>query len=252
MFTDTHSHIFNEYYDNIEEVIKRAEENGINKIISAADNINSCKELIKTTSKYNNLYMCLGIHPEHLDDSLDELETLIKENIDNKNLVAIGEIGLDYYWTKDNKEKQVKVFEYQLSLAEKYNLPVVIHSRDATEDTINSIKKFKVKGVMHCFSGSFETYRIYKSLGFKVGIGGVITFKNSKLKDVVEKMDLEDIVLETDSPYLSPEPYRGKTNEPKNILEVAKLIANLKGISLEELSQKTEENVYNIFFKEKV
>lgn len=172
------------------------------------------------------------------------LEKLI---MNNKKIVGIGEIGLDYHYTKENKEKQISLFKRQLSLAEKLHLPVVIHTRDATEDTINILTEYQLRGVIHCFSGSLETANIYLSLGYKLGIGGVVTFKNSKLGEVIKKVSLSDIVLETDSPYLSPEPLRGTINSSKNIPFIADKIAQLKGVKIDEVSKITLENTYNLF-----
>ena len=165
----------------------------------------------------------------------------------NKKIVGIGEIGLDYHYGKDNINLQKDLFEKQLSMAEELNLPVVIHSRDAVKDTIDILKKYKVKGIIHCFSGSLEVANIYISMGFKLGIGGVLTFKNSKLSNVIEKISLENIVLETDSPYLTPEPFRGKTNSSKYIPIIAQKIADIKDISLQSVSTTTLENTYNLF-----
>ena len=159
---------------------------------------------------------------------------------------------LDWIIIIQNKEKQIKLFETQLSLAEKYNIPVIVHSRDATEDTINSLKKFKCKGVIHSFSGSLETAKIYIKMGYLLGVNGVITFKNSKIKEVIKEVGLESIVLETDSPYLTPEPFRGKQNNPGHVFEVAKFVADLYNISLEELAEQTNKNITNIYKKMKL
>jgi TatD DNase family protein len=162
--------------------------------------------------------------------------------------VAIGEIGLDYYNGIIDHEKQKDVFRKQLELADKYNKPVIVHSRKATEDTINILKEFpNVKGSIHCFSGSVETANIYIKMGYKLGFNGVITFKNSNAFEVIEKLPLNVILLETDSPYLTPEPHRGTKNEPAYIEYVAKRICNIKGISMEKLSEITEKNVKDLF-----
>lgn len=248
MFIDTHCHISEEYYGNIDNVIEENSKAGIDKII-----ISGCeKEEIKTTidyiNKYDMAYATIGYHPSEAkkvsDDDLVELERLITNNY---KIIGVGEIGLDYYYGKDDILEQKQLFEKQLKLAEKLKLPVVIHSRDATKDIIEFLKKYNVTGVIHCFSGSLETANIFISMGYKLGIGGVLTFKNSKLYQVIEKIDLSDIVLETDSPYLTPEPFRGKTNSSKYIPLIAKKIADIKKISIEEVSEKTLENTYNVF-----
>lgn len=247
MFIDTHAHIYEEYYDNIDEIIKRAKTRGISTIINNGCDDKSNKEVLNSLN--NHVYGALGIHPESVDTYNEKDITFIEKNLTNPKIVAIGEIGLDYYYTKENKEKQIELFEKQLKLAEKYNMPVIVHSRDATEDTINSLKKYNVKGIIHSFSGSLETARIYLKMGFKLGINGVITFKNAKLKDVYKNLSLNDFVLETDSPYLTPEPYRGKKNEPQYVYNIAQFVANIFNISLEQLAEVTSKNAHSIFDK---
>ena len=196
---------------------------------------------------YDIVYVTIGYHPECADSvtlkDIDYLKSLLGE----KKIIGIGEIGLDYHYTKDNKDKQLWLFEEQLKIAEYLNLPVVIHSRDATMDTINTLKKYDVNGIIHCFSGSLEIANIYIKMGFLLGIGGVVTFKNSKLKDVVKEISVDSIVLETDSPYLAPVPYRGKINSSKYLEFIAKFIAEIKNISVEELAEITSENALSIF-----
>ena len=192
--------------------------------------------------------MTIGFHPDEVDDLTDkditDLETLIKTN---KKIVGIGEIGLDYYHNDMNKEKQREYFIKQLELAEKLDLPVVIHSRESIQEVYDILAEHKCRGVIHCFSGSQEMAELFIKLGFYLGIGGVLTFKNSKLKDVVSEIPLENIVLETDSPYLAPEPYRGHTNYPQNIKIVAQTLRNLKNVTLEEVTEKTTSNVNKIY-----
>ena len=198
------------------------------------------------------MYGALGIHPETVDDySLDDIE-FIKNNLSNEKIVAIGEIGLDYHYTKENKDEQIKLLEMQLSLAEEYNLPVIIHSRDATEDTINTLKKFNCRGTIHSFSGSLETAKIYIKMGYLLGVNGVITFKNCNIKDVIKEVGLDNIVLETDSPYLTPVPYRGMQNNPSHILDIAKFVSELYNVSLEELSYRTNENIKRMYERVKL
>ena len=214
MFTDTHCHLYNEYYEEgIDSIYEKMEQSKINRVINNGCDAKSNKEVIELLGKYNWMYGAIGIHPESADTYTKEDLKYVEEHINDPKVVAIGEIGLDYYWTKDNKEKQKELFEYQLALAERVNKPVIIHSREATQDTIDILNKYKVIGVIHSFSGSYETACIYIKMGFLLGINGVITFKNCNLKDVVAKLDLGNIVLETDSPYLTPVPYRGKRND---------------------------------------
>ena len=247
MFTDTHCHIYKEYYENIDEILKRALESNINRVINNGCNRESNKEVLALANTYINMYIALGIHPESADTYQKEDLTFIEENLSNPKVIAIGEIGLDYHYTKENKTLQIKLLESQLKIAETHNLPVIIHSREATEDTINTLKKYHIKGVIHSFSGSLETAKIYIKMGYLLGINGVITFKNSKLKEVIKELPLEHLVLETDSPYLTPEPFRGKPNEPARIKEIATFISELKGISLEELARITNENIKRFF-----
>lgn len=248
MFTDTHCHLYNEYYEEgIDSIYEKMEQSKINRVVNNGCDAKSNKEVIELLGKYSWMYGAIGIHPESADTYTEEDLKYVEEHINDPKVVAVGEIGLDYYWTKETRDKQKELFEYQLALAERVNKPVIIHSREATQDTIDILKKYKVTGVIHSFSGSYETACIYIKMGYLLGINGVITFKNCNLKDVVEKLDLENIVLETDSPYLTPVPYRGKRNDPSHVWEIAEYIANLKGVSVEELSKETNGNISRCF-----
>ena len=249
MFTDSHCHLYSEYYDDIAKVIKDASLNKVNRFINNGCDAKSNIEVIELTSKYTNMYGAIGIHPESVDTYQDKDIKFIEDNLNNKKIIAIGEIGLDYYYTKENKEKQIKLLETQLKLAEKYHMPVILHSRDATLDTLTTLKKYHVKGIIHSFSGSLDTAKEYIKMGYLIGINGVITFKNANIKDVIKELPLSSLVLETDSPYLTPEPYRGKQNNPAHILDIAKFVADLKNISLEELANITNQNLDNMFTK---
>ena len=249
MLIDTHLHLYKEYYKDIDKVIKEAKENKVYYLINNGCEKNSNKEVIESIVKYRNVYGAIGIHPEEVENySLEDIE-YIKNNINNAKIVAIGEIGLDYHYSKDNKEKQIDLFEKQLKIAEETNMPVIIHSRESTEDTINILKKYQVKGVIHSFSGSLEVAKIYINMGFLLGINGVITFKNCNLKDIIKDIGIENIILETDAPYLTPTPNRGKQNAPKHILDIAKYIADVLNISLEEVIKVTTNNVKKIYTK---
>ena len=249
MFTDSHCHLYSEYYDDIAKVIENALLNKVNRFINNGCDAKSNIEVINLIDKYPNMYGAIGIHPESVDTYQDEDIKFIEDNIANKKIIAIGEIGLDYYYTKENKDEQIKLLEAQLKLAEKYNIPVIIHSREATLDTITTLKKYHVKGIIHSFSGSLETAREYIKMGYLIGINGVITFKNANIKNVIKELPLSSLVLETDSPYLTPEPYRGKQNSSAHILDIAKFVADLKNISLEELANITNQNLDNMFNK---
>lgn len=248
MYIDSHLHLSNEDY-NVDEVIKNAERVGVFYFILGGINKEITKMDVELSKKYKEVYITIGYHPEEVlniqEDDFNVLENVIINN--REKVVGIGEIGLDYHYDNSDyiKEKQKKLFIRQIKLAEKYNLPVVIHSRDATLDTYNILKEFKVKGVIHCFSGSLEVAKMYIKLGFKLGIGGVVTFKNSKLFEVVKELSSKDFILETDSPYLSP--IRGEKNEPKNIPLIAEFISSVRGVSIEKVQTDTTNNVKEIF-----
>ena len=242
MYIDTHCHLSREDYDDIDKVIEENKEAGVDKIVVSGCSRESIEEVISLKDKYDMVYVTIGYHPDNADIATEEDLDYLKSLLSEKKIIGIGEIGLDYYYTKENRDKQIWLFESQLKIAESFNLPVVIHSRDATMDTINILKKYKVKGIIHCFSGSLETANIYIKMGFLLGIGGVVTFKNSKLKDVVKEIPLSSIVLETDSPYLTPVPYRGKVNSSKYLEYTAKFISMIKNISVLELAEITSKN----------
>ncbi len=248
MFTDTHCHLSKDDYEDIEEVIARAKENKIDRLIICGCDKKSIMESINIANEYDNIFLEIGFHPSEAnittDEDIDWLDKLIDEN---EKVVAVGEIGLDYHWDKDNKDKQKKLFRKMIDLSRKHNLPVVIHSRDAFQDTFDILKEEKVTGDIHCFSGNLDNALMYIKLGFVLGIGGILTFKNTNLKETIKNIDLKSIILETDSPYLSPEPFRGKQNEPKNVYYVADEIARIKGIKIEEVSKITEDNIKRVF-----
>ena len=249
MLVDTHCHLYKEYYDSLDNVFLESQENEVSLFIVSGCDSKSNQEVLELANKYLNIYCSIGIHPEYTDSYTEEDLQFLESCLCQSKVVAIGEIGLDYHYSKENKELQKELFEKQLMLASKYSLPVVIHSRDATEDTLTILKKYpEVKGVIHSFSGSLEVAQMYIKMGYKLGINGVVTFKNSHLKELLPKV-LDSIILETDSPYLTPHPYRGTRNEPKYVLDIAKFIAEYCDISLEELAQITEKNIKEIFKK---
>ena len=249
MLIDTHCHLYKEYYGDIDNIIKLSKENNVMYYINNGCDAKSNVEVLESVEKYPSVYGALGIHPENVENyTLDDIK-FIEDNLSNPKIVAIGEIGLDYHYSKENKDEQIKLLELQLELAEKYDIPVIIHSREATEDTINTLKKYNVKGVIHSFSGSLETARIYIKMGYLLGINGVITFKNCNLKDTLKEIPIENIVLETDSPYLTPVPFRGKQNNPSHILDIAKFIGEIYDLSLEEVAKVTTDNVKKLYPK---
>lgn len=246
MLIDTHCHISNEFYDDINEVIEE-DFKYVDKIIISGCEKDAIKDSINIATRYENIYVTIGYHPDQVDYVTDsdllELKSLLKE----EKVIGIGEIGLDYYWVKDNKEKQIELFEKQLKIAEELNLPVVVHSRDATEDTIKTLSKYKVRGIIHAFSGSVETAKKYISMGFLLGIGGVVTFKNSKLYQVIERIGVDNLVLETDSPYLTPHPHRGEKNSSKYIPLICERVAEVTGKTVDEVSKITGNNASKLF-----
>lgn len=246
MLIDTHCHLDKNDYDDIEKVIKNMNSN---IMIASAVDLETSLNVVDLCNKYENIYGTIGFHPTELDNynlnSMNEIE----KNLNNPKIVGIGEIGLDYHYGKEDEKLQKEVFIYQLELARKYKLPVVIHSRDAALDTINILKEYKdLKIDMHCFSYSEEIAEELIKMNVKLGIGGVLTFKNSKkLKEIVKKIDLKNILLETDSPYLTPEPYRGLKNQPSNVKYVAMKIAEIKNLKIEEVEKITNENAISQF-----
>lgn len=248
MLIDSHCHILSSEYENPNEVIEESFEHGLDKMFINGFDIESSKEAVLLSEKYNNVYATVGIGPENIDDIDDEKILIIKNLAKYNKVVAIGEIGLDYYWTKETKQKQLYVFEEMLKIAKENNLPVIIHSREAIQDTYDLVKKYGVTGIMHCYAGSYEMAVEFIKLGFLIGIGGVVTFKNAKnIKEIVEKISLNNISLETDSPYLSPEPYRGKKNVPSNVDIIASEIAKIKEVSKEDVIRATGQNIRSKF-----
>ena len=242
---DTHCHIFIDDYPDVDDVIKKMGDNII--IVSGVDDTSNM-EVLKLCSKYDNVYGTLGIHPESVDDSYDL--NFVRDHINDRHIVAVGEIGLDYYYSKDNKDKQIDLFCRQIEIALEFDKPIVVHSRDAIEDTYDIIKKYDIGHMtdIHCFSSSVEMARLFVKLGCKLGIGGVLTFKNShRLKEVVRDIDISDLLLETDSPYMTPVPFRGKRNEPYNIIYVAEKISEIKGIDLDTVLKITRKNSFDLF-----
>ena len=248
MFIDTHCHLSSEFYSDISEVILEDEKAGMSQIIASFCEVDTVDDVCTFIDNYNIVYATIGFHPDqaskYTDDDLLKLRELC---LKYKKIVGIGEIGLDYHYGKENRDEQITLFKKQLDLASELDLPVVIHSRDATKDTVDILKDYSLKGVIHCFSGSLEIAKEYIKMGFLLGIGGVVTFKNSKLPLVVKEIPLESIVLETDSPYLTPTPYRGSVNSSKYIPIIAEKIAEIKEISTSEVASVTTNNALKLF-----
>lgn len=247
MIIDSHCHLSHNDYDDVSSIIEKM--NGNIMIASGADH-ESNVDVVSLCSEHDNIYGVIGIHPSDITDDVESHLKYIEDHINDRHIVGIGEIGLDYHYG-DDKELQKKYFIKQIELALKYNKPIVIHTRDAIQDTYDILKEYnayKVPVYIHCFSESLEMAREFIKLGARIGVGGVVTFKNSrKLVEVVENIDLSHILLETDSPYLTPEPYRGHKNEPYNVFLVASKVASIKGLSVSEVIEKTTRNSISQF-----
>ncbi|MGN1379374.1 MAG: TatD family hydrolase [Bacilli bacterium] len=246
MFVDSHCHLYSEYYDNINEIINLSKKDKICYFINAGCDKKSNLEVI-TLINNKDIFGVIGYHPEYADIITKQDLILLEEQIKTNNIIGIGEIGLDFHYDNYDKEKQIKLFNYQLNIAEKYNLPVVIHSREATKETIDILKKYNVKGIIHSFSGSKEIAEIYIKMGFILGINGTITFKNCKLINTLKEIGIKNIAFETDCPYLTPVPLRGKKNYPGNIKYIIEFISENLNITIEDLSKITNDNINRIF-----
>lgn len=245
MIIDTHCHVIDLEYDNIDEIINRFKDNIM--IISGYDSISN-RNVVDIVKKYKNVYGTLGFHPSEVDKFSEKEFNYIKNNINNSKIVGIGEIGLDYHYGSNDKEKQIKMFKSLLDLAQSENISVVIHTRDAAQDTMNILKNYKLKVDIHCFGYSLEIAKECIKRGYRLGIGGVLTFKNSKkLVEIVSNIPIENILLETDSPYLTPEPFRGKKNEPFYLSYVIDKISEIKKISIDEVKKITTKNAKEQF-----
>lgn len=246
---DTHCHLESVDYDNIDVIISKCLECGVDKLIVSGHDVISCEEALDLASKYENVYVTLGILPDVIDKIDEEDLNKLDAMLNNKKVVGVGEIGLDYHFVKDNKEKQKELFIKQLNLAKKHNLPVVIHCRDAIGDTYDILKNNHInRGTMHCYSGSLEYAHKFVDLGLYLSIGGVSTFKNAKeIKKVIKEIPLKHLLLETDSPYLTPEPYRVTKNYPYYIPIIAENIANIKNIDVDEVKNVTRANTNSVF-----
>ena len=257
-FIDTHAHLTDEKFTSIDELKSMWEANGVSNVFAVGFNIESSIKSVERANKYDSVFAIIGIHPDELQDLKDDSFATLRKLANNQKVIAIGEIGLDYHFIdKDDIESRIKqkeLFVKQIKLANELNLPIMIHVRDAIGDLINVLKEYKDyinnSGVVHCYSESVESYEVLSKLGLSIGVGGVATFKNGKkLQDVVTKCNIKDIILETDCPYLAPEPYRGTLNSPAYIPLIAEKICELRNITMEELSNITNQNIKRIFPK---
>lgn len=247
---DSHCHLTDEAFDDDRLFILNDLSNfGLRGIINPATNLTDSKMAIELAEKYDNFYAMVGIHPEEVDEitenDLKELENLAQ----NEKVIAIGEIGLDYYWKDDNKEHQKEIFIHQLELARKVEKPAVIHVRDSKDDVIEILKDYQdLKIQIHCFSDDLETLEKYMEMGFFISIGGVVTFNNgTNEQNAARNVPIERLMLETDSPYLTPEPYRGLRNDPRRVIEVARTVADLRDMKIDKLAKKTYNNTKEFF-----
>ena len=253
MFTDTHTHLYLPEFDNdLDSVILNAKENQVSRFLLPNIDLKTIPKLIELCQKNKNvLFPMIGLHPCSVDTNyITQLDDLYK-HITKDKFIAIGEIGIDLYWDQTMINEQTSAFSIQIEIAQKHNLPIVIHCRNSFNEIYNVIiqkKKKPNKGVFHCFSGDYNQAKKIIELGFLLGVGGVITFKNSNLKEVIKKIDLKHIILETDSPYLAPTPIRGSRNEPKHIPIIAQKIAEIKNIDISKVAEETQINVNNLFF----
>lgn len=245
---DTHCHLDDEKFEKDREEIFKELSEKMEFVVNIGYDLISSRKSVEYAKENKFIYAAVGIHPSEVENFTEKIEQEIKKLLKEKKVVALGEIGLDYHWMTSGKEHQKEIFKRQMKLAATENKPVVIHSREALKDTIDIIKEFpNVEGIFHCYPGSIESARLIPE-NYYFGVGGVLTFKNSKKTvEFLEKIDLSRIVLETDSPYLTPVPFRGKRNNPLYVKHVAEKIADLKGISFEEVIKITTENAKKIY-----
>ncbi|CAM3254704.1 TatD family hydrolase [Filibacter tadaridae] len=252
MFIDTHVHLNDDQYENdIDEVIQRAQEVGVEKMVVVGFDKKTITRAMELAEKHSFIYAVVGWHPVDAIDCTEEDLNWIESLAAHPKVVGIGETGLDYHWDKSPKDIQQEVFRKQIRLAQKVNLPVIIHNRDATADVVRILQEEeagKTGGIMHCFSGSVETAKECIAMDFMISLGGPVTFKNARMpKEVATEISLEHLLIETDAPYLAPHPNRGKRNEPAWVTLVAEEIARLKEILVEDVAKKTTENALKIF-----
>jgi TatD DNase family protein len=251
MIFDTHAHYDDEAFDeDREKLLERMQNRGVEYIVNVGASMASCKSTIGLVRRFPYVYGALGIHPDEVAELTEEDYKWLEKSINKPKIVAVGEIGLDYHWN-DNRDVQIAAFERQMEIARTAKLPIIIHSRDAAQDTYEVMKSNKAEeigGVVHCFSYTKEMAEKFIDMGFYLGIGGVVTFNNAKkLREVVEYMPMEKMVIETDCPYLTPEPNRGKRNDSFNLPHVVNKIAEIKGLTPSEVIHITNDNAKNLY-----
>lgn len=248
MYFDTHVHLnSDELFGNLDDYINRALENNVSYMMVVGYNLASSKKAIEIAEQYDFIYAAVGIGPNDCIDVKDEDYDQLDMMLTHQKVIALGEVGLDYYWDFVPKEIQLEVFSKQIELAKKHNIPLVIHSRDAMNDTYELLKAGQHFGIMHCYSGSLEMAERFISIGFYISLAGPVTFKNAKVpKEVAKNININKLLIETDCPYLTPHPYRGKLNEPANVMYIAMEIANLKSMEIEDVARITTFNAKKV------
>ncbi len=252
MIIDTHTHLYDEKFDEDRlQSIQNAIDAGVHKMFMPNCDSSTIAGMLQVEQDFpSHCFAMMGLHPCYVKENVDAELAIVREWLDKRKFAAVGEIGLDYYWDKTFIEAQKKAFRLQMEWAIEFNIPIVIHNREATKDSIELVREYVpkgIRGVFHCFSGSYETAMQIIDLGFYIGVGGVLTYKNAGLQEVIQKIDLQHIVLETDAPYLTPTPFRGKRNESAYIQYVAQKLADLKSISVEEVEKITSLNAIQLF-----
>jgi len=249
---DSHTHLYaEEFKTDINFIVKRAEQEGVEKFYLPAIDSSVNDDLLELEKKFpGKMFAMAGLHPCSVKENFQEEIELIRSQLQKRKFAAIGETGLDFYWSTTFKDQQYESLHTHAQWAIEYSRPLIIHTRNAMQETINVIKEYRGKrlfGIFHCFSGSLENAEEIIDLGFLLGIGGVLTFKNSGLDGVVKEIDLQHLVLETDAPYLAPVPFRGKRNESSYLKYIAQKLADIKGVSIDEIASKTTTNAENVF-----
>ena len=251
MFIDTHCHLTDRYTDDVDEIIQRANNAGVGAIICATAEPGDIIPALKIAHVHRNIFCTTGLHPDCADTAI-AANVLTADVLHDTHVIGIGEIGLDYHERDDNKENQIKLFSDQLEIAQEFNLPVAIHTRDAENDTIDILTN-KNHGVLHCFTGTWNLARVMLDRGFYFSASGILTFKNATdIRDVFAKIPNDRIVIETDSPFCAPVPHRGKTCEPAFVVETARMLAEIKNLQIDELESILMENTMRLYPKIKI
>jgi len=249
MLTDTHCHLFyDDLKDNLPDILDRAKQLGVDRFICVATNLEDALECLKLAETHANIWASAGVHPHDAKDAPGNLVNRIRELMVHEKMVAVGEMGLDYFRNISDQETQQKVFRKQMSIAQDLDMPVIFHNRNADEDVLTILSEFpNLRGVAHCFSSTLETAEKFIDLGYYISFSGNLTFKNSHLPDVAKELPLDRLLVETDCPYLSPVPHRGKPNEPGRTRFVAEKLADVHGVPLETIAAATSENATALF-----